>query len=104
MPADTCLSNMQLTANSAAGISEMMVRAVPRPQPQNSMPQGVIKWFNNKKGFGFIADPSGASADIFVHYSEIRGDGYKTLEEGDTVEFELAPSDRGPKALNVVKI
>lgn len=68
------------------------------------MPQGVIKWFNNKKGFGFITDPSGASADIFVHYSEIRGDGYKTLEEGDAVEFELAPSERGPKALNVVKI
>lgn len=70
----------------------------------NCMPQGVIKWFNNKKGFGFITDPSGASADIFVHYSEIRGDGYKTLEEGDAVEFELAPSERGPKALNVVKI
>jgi CspA family cold shock protein len=68
------------------------------------MPQGTIKWFNNKKGFGFIADPSGADADIFVHYSEIRGDGYKTLEEGDAVEFEIAPSDRGPKALNVVKI
>ena len=68
------------------------------------MPQGIIKWFNNKKGFGFIADPSGASADIFVHYSEIRSDGYKTLEEGDTVEFELSPSDRGPKALNVVRI
>jgi CspA family cold shock protein len=68
------------------------------------MPQGTIKWFNNKKGFGFIADPSGTNADIFVHYSEIRGDGYKTLEEGDAVEFEVAPSDRGPKALNVVKI
>lgn len=68
------------------------------------MPQGIVKWFNNKKGFGFIADPSGASADIFIHYSEIRGDGFKTLEEGDSVEFELSPSDRGPKALNVVRI
>ena len=68
------------------------------------MPQGIVKWFNNKKGFGFIADPSGANNDIFVHYSEIRTDGYKTLEEGDTVEFELSPSERGPKALNVVKI
>jgi CspA family cold shock protein len=54
--------------------------------------------------FCFIADPIGASADIFIHYSEIRTDGYKTLEEGDTVEFELSPSERGPKALNVVKI
>jgi CspA family cold shock protein len=67
------------------------------------MPQGTVKWFNNKKGFGFITDPGGAT-DIFVHYSEIRGDGYKTLEEGDAVEFELSPSERGPKALNVVKI
>ncbi len=66
------------------------------------MPQGIIKWFNNKKGFGFISGSNGG-ADIFVHYSEIRGDGFKTLEEGDTVEFELAPSERGPKALNVVK-
>jgi cold shock protein len=68
------------------------------------MPQGIVKWFNNKKGFGFITDPSGASADIFVHYSEIRIEGFKTLEEGDAVEFELSPSERGPKALNVVKV
>lgn len=68
------------------------------------MPQGLIKWFNNRKGFGFIASPDESSADIFIHYSEIRGDGYKTLEEGDTVEFELAEGERGPKALNVVKI
>jgi CspA family cold shock protein len=68
------------------------------------MPCGIIKWFNNKKGFGFIADPDGASADIFVHYSEIRGEGYRTLDEGDAVEFDLASSERGPKALNVVKV
>jgi CspA family cold shock protein len=68
------------------------------------MPQGIVKWFNNKKGFGFISDPSGASADIFVHYSEILGDGFKTLEEGDTVEFELSTGERGPKALKVSKI
>jgi len=68
------------------------------------MPQGIVKWFNNKKGFGFITDPAGAAADIFVHYSEICTDGFKTLEQGDTVEYELAPSERGPKALNVVRI
>lgn len=68
------------------------------------MPRGTIKWFNNKKGFGFIADPDGNDADIFVHYSEIRGDGFKTLEEGDSVEFDITPSDRGPKAQNVVKV
>ncbi len=68
------------------------------------MAQGIVKWFNNRKGFGFIADPDGADSDIFIHYSEIQGEGYKTLEQGDTVEFELVPSERGPKALNVVKI
>ena len=68
------------------------------------MPQGKVKWFNNRKGFGFIADPEGGDADIFVHYSEIRTDGFKTLEEGDSVEFELSPSERGPKALNVTRI
>lgn len=68
------------------------------------MPQGKVKWFNNKKGFGFIADPEGGSSDVFVHYSEIRTDGFRTLEEGDSVEFELAPSERGPKALNVTRI
>jgi len=68
------------------------------------MPRGIVKWFNNKKGFGFITGPDAASPDIFVHYSEILAEGYKALEEGDTVEFELAPSERGPKALKVVKI
>ncbi len=95
-------SNMQLTSrpdftiNRHVGSNALLTLEL--------MPQGTVKWFNNKKGFGFIADPSGANADIFVHYSEIRGDGFKTLEEGDAVEFEIAPSDRGPKALNVVKI
>ena len=95
---------MQLTASRDAPIS--IYSAVYNLLKPNTafMPQGTIKWFNNKKGFGFIADPSGADADIFVHYSEIRGDGFKTLEEGDTVEFEVSPSDRGPKALNVVKV
>jgi CspA family cold shock protein len=68
------------------------------------MPRGKVKWFNNKKGFGFIADPEGGDFDVFVHYSEIRTDGFKTLEEGDTVEFEIAPSERGPKALNVTRV
>ncbi|MFZ9933456.1 MAG: cold-shock protein [Chthoniobacterales bacterium] len=68
------------------------------------MPRGKVKWFNNKKGFGFISDPEGGDSDIFVHYSEIRTEGFRTLEEGDTVEFELSPSERGPKALNVTRI
>lgn len=62
--------------------------------------QGTVKWFNSTKGFGFIT-PSDGSADVFVHYSAITGDGYKSLDEGSEVEFELADGDKGPKATNV---
>jgi cold shock protein len=64
--------------------------------------QGVIKWFDNKKGFGFIAQEGGGQ-DVFVHFSSIKGEGFKTLEEGDRVEFEVLQSDKGLKAANVVK-
>ena len=67
------------------------------------MAQGVVKWFDNKKGFGFIAQ-EGSKDDVFVHFSEVKGDGFKTLEEGDRVEFEVAPSERGLKAVNVTKV
>lgn len=61
--------------------------------------QGTIKWFNNSKGYGFIGCESGA--DIFVHYSGIVGDGYRTLQEGDRVEFEIVEGPKGPQATNV---
>ena len=64
---------------------------------------GTIKWFNNDKGFGFVSFDDGAR-DAFVHFSEIQSEGFRTLEEGDTVEFDLAEEGRGPKAKNVVKI
>lgn len=67
------------------------------------MAQGVIKWFDNKKGFGFIAQDEGGQ-DVFVHFSSISGDGFKTLEEGDRVEFEVSQSDKGLKASNVIKL
>lgn len=67
------------------------------------MPQGTIKWFDNKKGFGFIAQDGGGE-DVFVHFSTIQGEGYKTLEEGDRVEFEVTQSGKGLKASNVVKL
>jgi len=67
------------------------------------MAQGVIKWFDNKKGFGFIAQDEGGQ-DVFVHFSAIGGEGFKTLEEGDRVEFEVTQSDKGLKALSVVKV
>ena len=66
------------------------------------MMQGVVKWFNQTKGFGFIT-PNDGGSDIFVHYSDIEGGGYKTLNEGDPVEFETAQGEKGPKATNVRK-
>ena len=66
------------------------------------MAKGKVKWFNNKKGYGFIESESGS--DVFVHYSEITGDGYKTLEEGQSVEFEVDAGPKGDHAKSVVKI
>lgn len=63
--------------------------------------QGKIKWFNSDKGFGFIEREGGD--DVFVHFSAIQMDGYKTLEEGQTVEFDIVKGDRGPQAANVTK-
>ena len=63
------------------------------------MASGKVKWFDNKKGFGFITEQTGQ--DVFVHYSEIEGDGFKTLNEGETVEFELTEGNKGLKAHKV---
>ena len=63
--------------------------------------QGKVKWFNADKGFGFIEREDGD--DVFVHFSAIQMDGYKTLEEGQTVEFDIVQGDRGPQAANVNK-
>ena len=66
------------------------------------MKQGKVKWFNAEKGFGFI-EVEGEN-DVFVHFSAINQDGYKSLEEGQSVEFEVVEGDRGPQAANVVKL
>lgn len=63
------------------------------------MAQGTVKWFNADKGYGFIAVDGGR--DVFVHYSAILSDGYRSLEQGQRVEFEIAQSDRGPQAESV---
>jgi cold shock protein len=63
------------------------------------MASGKVKWFDNKKGFGFIAQDTGQ--DVFVHFSSIQGSGYKTLNEGEEVIFDIVPSDKGLKAQNV---
>ena len=66
------------------------------------MKQGIVKWFNAEKGFGFI-EIEGEN-DVFVHFSAIQQDGYKSLDEGQEVEFEVVEGDRGPQAANVVKL
>lgn len=63
---------------------------------------GTVKWFNEAKGYGFIEQDGGA--DVFVHFSAIQGDGYKTLVEGERVEFEIEDGEKGPKATNVTKM
>ncbi len=66
------------------------------------MAKGKVKWFSNEKGYGFITPEEGS--DVFVHHKSIQGDGYKTLEEGQEVEFEIEPGPKGQQAKNVVKI
>ena len=66
------------------------------------MASGKIKWWDNKKGFGFIAQDSGQ--DVFVHYSAVVGQGFKVLNEGDPVTFDIVASDKGPKAQNVQRV
>jgi CspA family cold shock protein len=67
------------------------------------MAQGTVKWFNAEKGYGFIS-PDDGSGDVFVHYSAIGGTGYKTLEEGQRVNFEVEQSPKGPQATGVTAV
>jgi CspA family cold shock protein len=81
-------------------------RSIVEPQAegrggQSSVANGKVKWFNNSKGYGFIQQEDGT--DIFVHFSAIQGDGYKTLEEGQAVEFEVTQGPKGLQAANVAK-
>ncbi|MGL5712770.1 MAG: cold-shock protein [Paraclostridium sp.] len=66
------------------------------------MRTGVVKWFNNEKGFGFISVEG--EGDVFVHFSAIQGDGFKSLEEGQAVEFEVVDGAKGPQAANVTRL
>ena len=65
--------------------------------------RGSVKWFNNAKGYGFLGRDDGG-ADVFVHYSAITGDGFKSLQENDRVEFEIVVGQKGPQAANVTKL
>ena len=66
------------------------------------MANGIVKWFSNKKGYGFIEQESGG--DVFVHHSAINGDGFKTLAEGDKITFDVEQGEKGPAAVNVTKL
>ncbi len=66
------------------------------------MNKGTVKWFNNQKGYGFISDEAGN--DVFVHYTGLSMEGYKTFEEGQAVEFEVTEGTKGPQAINVVRV
>jgi CspA family cold shock protein len=67
------------------------------------MATGTVKWFNNAKGYGFIT-PDGETKDVFVHHSQISGEGYKSLNEGQKVEFEVREGQKGPEATNVTPV
>lgn len=66
------------------------------------MPEGTVKWFDARKGYGFIQQEEGE--DVFVHQADIQDEGYRTLNEGEKVKFDIEEGDKGPKAVNVVKI
>ena len=68
----------------------------------STMNKGTVKWFNNQKGYGFISDEGGR--DVFVHYSGLNMEGFKTLEEGAAVEYEVVNGEKGPQAVNVTKL
>jgi CspA family cold shock protein len=79
----------------------IMRAALPMPDIEGSeMTQGIVKWFNSEKGFGFIA-PDDGGADVFVHFSAISGDGYKSLDENQRVEFNTTQGQKGPQAEDV---
>lgn len=70
------------------------------PEGDEKMATGTVKWFSSEKGFGFI-EPDDGSTDLFAHFSEIEGSGHRNLDEGQKVEFDSEPGDKGPRATNI---
>ena len=100
---DEIVSEQPLTPD--AGVLPLHSQGVVLPCriTRHRMPKGTVKWFNDKKGFGFIVDPE-MGEDIFVHFSVIANDGYRTLKDGDEVEYEVEKDQKGSRAKSVVRI
>jgi cold shock protein len=89
--------------SSLSVLSFLQVFAIiQRKRRKHKMARGKVKWFSNQKGYGFITPESGA--DVFVHHSAIQGEGYKTLTDGQEVEFDITQGPKGEQASNVVKL
>jgi cold shock protein len=81
----------------------ILLRSFSKKKEVNSMTQGTVKWFNAEKGFGFIS-PDGGAQDVFVHHSEIQSEGYRSLDENQRVQFEIAQGAKGPQAVGVTAV
>ena len=99
-----CVIFVYLVENNAFGLGRNLnsLKFVGGIRNKMSKTIGKVKWFNNAKGYGFIEQPG--EQDIFVHYSAISGDGYKTLTQGQDVEFEVTNGPKGPQAENVLRV
>lgn len=93
---------MALAFSFNVNLAEIFYTAETRKEGVGNMSTGKVKWFNESKGYGFI-EPDGGGRDVFVHFSAIQGDGYKSLTEGQVVEFEIVQGEKGPQASNVMK-
>lgn len=98
---------MRISAAKTLSFAAFLIAGLPDlrnffPRRRCSMQKGTVKWFNETKGYGFITKEDGG--DVFVHFSEIQSNGFKTLAEGQEVTFEVADGPKGPKAVNVARI
>ena len=96
-----CLETVFSHGGAIAASNQGKALYLSRKEVVTVVPKGKVKWFNNAKGYGFIQQEDGS--DIFVHFSAIKGEGYKTLEEGQMVEFDITQGPKGLQAENVVK-